>query len=448
MASSTSLLLSVFTLFSLLFWVSSSEEIENSSLTITLPLTPKFASKPSTDPMVFLQELSSASKSRAHLLKYGKTSPLVKTPLYPIDYGGHTISLSFGNPPQKLSYLVDTGSDVVWAPCTTHYECINCSFSAKDVPIFKTQLSTSLKTLSCKNPLCTSDCPRCKGNSKNCSQVCPFSIQYGAGAEAGYYLLEDLHFPQKTFHNFLVGCATIALREISTIAMGGFGQSMLSLPVQMKVKKFAYCLKSHYFDNTRNSSRLIFDYKDGDTKGLSYTPFLKNPPDTPVYYYLGVKTLMLGNKILPIPSKYLAPGSDRSGGLIIDSGFGYGYMASPVFKIVTNELKKQMSKYSRSREIEGETDFIPCYNFTGRKIDIPDLIYHFTGGATMVVPGNMYFRFIPEIGFGCFPVTTDANKTLEFTPGPSIILGNYMQVNHYIEFDLKNNRLGFREQIC
>ena len=129
---------------------------------------------------------------------------------------------------------------------------------------------------------------------------------------------------------------------------------MFSLPVQMRVKKFAYCLNSHYFDNTRNSSRLIFDYRDGDTIGLSYTPFLKKPPDSPDYYYLNVKNLTLGNKILPIPSKYLSPGSNAAGGLIIDSGFSYGYMAGPVHKIVTNELKKQMSKYRRLYASEEE----------------------------------------------------------------------------------------------
>ena len=62
----------------------------------------------------------------------------------------------------------------------------------------------------------------------------------------------------------------------------------------MGVKKFAYCLNSHDYDDTQNSSRLIFDYRDGDTKGLSYTPFLKNPPNWPVYYYLGVKDIMIG----------------------------------------------------------------------------------------------------------------------------------------------------------
>ena len=69
---------------------------------------------------------------------------------------------------------------------------------------------------------------------------------------------------------------------------------MFSLTMHMGVKKFAYCLNSHHYDNTQNSSQLILDYSDGETKGLSYTPFLKNPPNFPFYYYLGVKDIKIG----------------------------------------------------------------------------------------------------------------------------------------------------------
>ncbi|MHA4899885.1 hypothetical protein, partial [Enterococcus faecium] len=79
-------------------------------------------------------------------------------------------------------------------------------------------------------------------------------------------------------------------------------------------------------------------------------------------------------------------------------------MTGPVFKTVTNELKRQMSKYKRSREAETATGFTPCYNYTGHKsMEVPDLIYQFTGGATMVVPGKNYFVFIPEASVACFP---------------------------------------------
>ncbi|RVX06085.1 probable aspartyl protease At4g16563 [Vitis vinifera] len=448
-SSSSSLLFSVFILFSILFLASCSKD--NIPATITIPLTSTFTSKP----------LASASLSRAHHLKHGKTNPPVKTSLFPHSYGGHSISLSFGTPPQKLSFLVDTGSDVVWAPCTTDYTCTNCSFSAADpkkVPIFDPKLSSSSKILDCRNPKCVSTyfpyvhlgCPRCNGNSKHCSYACPYSTQYGTGASSGYFLLENLKFPRKTIRNFLLGCTTSAARELSSDALAGFGRSMFSLPIQMGVKKFAYCLNSHDYDDTRNSGKLILDYRDGKTKGLSYTPFLKSPPASAFYYHLGVKDIKIGNKLLRIPSKYLAPGSDGRSGVIIDSGYGgAGYMTGPVFKIVTNELKKQMSKYRRSLEAETQTGLTPCYNFTGHKsIKIPPLIYQFRGGANMVVPGKNYFGISPQESLACFLMDTNGTNALEITPDPSIILGNSQHVDYYVEYDLKNDRFGFRRQTC
>ncbi|RVX06087.1 Aspartic proteinase nepenthesin-1 [Vitis vinifera] len=321
MASFTTLLFSVFTLFSRLVLASSSKN--NIPATITIPLTPTFTKNPSTEPLLFLQHLATASMSRSHHLKHGKASPLIQTSLFPHSHGGHTIPLSFGTPPQKLSFLVDTGS---------HVRSQMCKHFLPDVHL---------------------GCPRCNGNSKKCSHACPqYTLQYGTGAASGFFLLENLDFPGKTIHKFLVGCTTSADREPSSDALAGFGRTMFSLPMQMGVKKFAYCLNSHDYDDTRNSGKLILDYSDGETQGLSYAPFLKNPPDYPFYYYLGVKDMKIGNKLLRIPGKYLTPGSDSRGGVMIDSGFAYGYMTLPVFKIVTNELKKQMSKYRRSLEAE------------------------------------------------------------------------------------------------
>ena len=459
MASSTPLLFSVFTLLSPLLLVSSSKD--NTPATITIPLTSTFTKNPSTEPLLFIQHLANASLSRAHHLKHGKTSPLRQISLFPHSYGGHSISLSFGTPPQKLSFIVDRGSHVVWAPCTTRYKCTNCSFSDADpkkVPIFNPELSSSDKIFGCRDPKCVSifspdvhlGCPRCNGNSKNCSHACPqYSLPYAIGESSGYLLLENLNFPGQTIHNFLVGCTTSSVGEVTSAALAGFGRTMFSLPMQMGVKKFAYCLNSHDYDDTRNSSKLILDYSDSETKGLSYAPFLMNPPDSPFYYYLGVEDITIGNKFLGIPSKYLAPGSDGSGGVVIDSGFWVGYMSGPVFKLATNELKRQMSKYRRSLEAETQYGVTPCYNFTGHKsIKIPDLIYHFTGGATMVVPGKNYFGVEPEISLACFFIITDGSNTLDATPDASIFLGNSQHVDYYVEFDLKNERLGFRQQTC
>ncbi|KAL6336689.1 hypothetical protein AAG906_036003 [Vitis piasezkii] len=115
---------------------------------------------------------------------------------------------------------------------------------------------------------------------------------------------------------------------------------------------------------------------------------------------------MTGDKLLRIPRKYLAPGSDRRA-----------------------ELKKQMSKYKRVIELEAATGLTLCYNFTSENsIKILDLTYQFSSRAHMVVPGKNYF--VSQLPVASFPIIADATNVLEFTPGPSIILGNSQHVDY------------------
>lgn len=170
-------------------------------------------------------------------------------------------------------------------------------------------------------PRCFPEMPSlqaCNGNSKSCSYdllLIPSSVR--RRRIIWIFSIRKPPLPEKTIRRFLIGCSTSSARQPTSDGYEGFGRSIFSLPVQMGVKKFSYCLNSHYYDDTRNSSKLILDNSDGETRGLSYTPFLKNPPDWPIYYYLGEKDIMIGNKTLAIPRNYLAPGADGSGGLMI-----------------------------------------------------------------------------------------------------------------------------------
>ncbi|KAI3707934.1 hypothetical protein L2E82_36873 [Cichorium intybus] len=59
-----------------------------------------------------LSSPSFVSVTRARLLKNPneKSSSTSKIPLFPRSYGAYSVSLSFGSPPQKLSFVMDTGS--------------------------------------------------------------------------------------------------------------------------------------------------------------------------------------------------------------------------------------------------------------------------------------------------------------------------------------------------
>ncbi|GMI96699.1 hypothetical protein like AT3G52500 [Hibiscus trionum] len=443
--------------------------------TIKVSLSP-FPHHPSSNAYQILNNLATSSVARAHHLKYYNpkanaktniTSSLLKTPLFPHSYGGYTMSLSFGTPPQPLTFIMDTGSSLSWFPCTSRYLCSQCVFPNVDpakIPIFAPKLSSSKKLVGCRNPKCSwlfgpnveSRCQDCEPTSKNCTQTCPpYLIQYGLGSTGGLLLVENLVFPQKTFQDFLVGCSIVSNRQPAGIA--GFGRSAESLPSQLGLNKFSYCLVSRRFDDTVISSNMLLETGSGTgdakTPGLSYTPFYKNQATSnrafKEFYYVTLRKIVVGDKNVKVLYSFLVPGSDGNGGTIVDSGSTFTFMERPVFELVSKEFEKQMGNYSRAREVETMSGLAPCFNISGYKsVKFPELTFQFKGGAKMVLPLANYFSFVGDDKVVCLMVITDNVVDQGSQGGPAIILGSFQQQNYYIEFDLANDRFGFAKKRC
>ncbi|KAL6342070.1 hypothetical protein AAG906_038549 [Vitis piasezkii] len=431
---------------------------------ITLPLS---ASKPSPppDPYRNLRHLVSASLIRARHLKNPKITPTSTTPLFTHSYGAYSIPLSFGTPPQTLPLIMDTGSDLVWFPCTHRYVCRNCSFSTSNPSsnIFIPKSSSSSKVLGCVNPKCgwihgskvQSRCRDCEPTSPNCTQICPpYLIFYGSGITGGIMLSETLDLPGKGVPDFIVGCSVLSTSQPAGIS--GFGRGPPSLPSQLGLKKFSYCLLSRRYDDTTESSSLVLDGESDSgekTAGLTYTPFVQNPKVAgkhafSVYYYLGLRHITVGGKHVKIPYKYLIPGADGDGGTIIDSGTTFTYMKGEIFELVAAEFEKQVQS-KRATEVEGITGLRPCFNISGLNTpSFPELTLKFRGGAEMELPLANYVAFLGGDDVVCLTIVTDGAAGKEFSGGPAIILGNFQQQNFYVEYDLRNERLGFRQQSC
>ncbi|XP_021892527.1 probable aspartyl protease At4g16563 [Carica papaya] len=448
-----------------------------SNATITIPLS--FSTKfPSSDPVQILNHLATASLTRAQRLKLPKkiqtndtatlSSSLVKTPLFAHSYGGYSISLSFGTPPQTVPFVFDTGSSLVWFPCTSRYLCSKCFFPNIDpnqIPAFIPKLSSSSKLVGCQNLKCSwifgsdlqSRCQGCDPNLRNCTQACPpYILQYGLGSTAGLLLSETLDFPDQTVPNFLVGCSILSSRQPAGIA--GFGRNPESLPSQMRLKKFSYCLVSRRFDETPVSSNLVLETGSGKAhdkiRDVSYTPFLKNPSVSNIafqdYYYVSLRKIIIGDKHVKIPYSLLVPGPDGNGGTIVDSGSTFTFMERPVFEAVAKEFEAQMRNFSRSTAVETQSGLSPCFNISGEKsMRVPKLIFQFKGGAKMVLPSSNYLAFIGKPAAVCLMIVSDnAVDESAGSLGPAIILGNFQQQNFYVEFDLGKQRFGFAKQRC
>ncbi|KAF5447444.1 hypothetical protein F2P56_032998 [Juglans regia] len=444
------------------------------SSTTTSVQVSHFHETPPPLPYQNLNFLASSSLSRAHHLKDPRTNPPTTTasPLFSHSYGAYSISLSFGTPPQTLYFVFDTGSDFTWFPCTHRYLCKNCSFSSTRSPplSFIPKLSSSSKILGCLNPKCSwihrsnFQCKDCKPSSKNCTQICPpYLIFYGSGTTGGISLSETLNLPNRTVHDFLVGCSVFSSEQPAGIA--GFGRGPPSFPSQLGLNKFSYCLLSHRFDDTTKSSSLVLDTDpdSGKDHGLSYTPFVKNPqvsqhPALSVYYYLALRQISVGGRRVKIPYKYLTPQPGGNGGTIVDSGTTFTYMSRDVFELVAAEFERQLQeiKYERAVGAEARTGLRPCINVPHRILDgvsLPELRFHFKGGAEMVLPLDNYFAFVRDDGGGasalCLTVVTQGVAgERQLSGGPSIILGNFQMQNFYVEYDLAKDRFGFRRQSC
>lgn len=409
--------------------------------------------------------MASISLARAHRIKNPNENAAVSnttTPLLPRSYGAYSISLSFGTPPKSLPFVFDTGSNFVWFPCTRNYLCQNCS--ASPIPTFIPKDSSSAKRVGCLNPKCgwihektvinnrCQDCP--SPNSKKCTQICPpYIIIYGSGLTSGIALLDTLDLPNKKIPNFLVGCSILSSHTPSGIA--GFGRGLVSLPSQLGIKRFSYCLISHRFDDSGYSSSLVLDSESNSDKksgNLSYTPMLKNPKvrgksSLSEYYYVSLRKISVGGKKVRIPYENLVPNSDGKGGTIVDSGTTFTILSYQVFELVISEFIKQMKLYKRAEKIEFLTGLRPCYNLSSeyKKIEFPEMKFHFKGGAEMKLPLANYFSLVGDKDdVVCLTMIADENES----SGPSIILGNFQMQNFHVEYDLKNERFGFRQQLC
>lgn len=420
-----------------------------------------------SDPYQGLTHLASTSLARAHHLKNPQNAPTSTTTLSPYN-GAYSISLSFGTPPQSVPMVMDTGSSFSWLPCTKRYVCRNCSVSSQNISTFIPKQSSSSKIVGCKNPKCgwihksfdpNSSCQDCQQSETNCTQICPpYIILYGLGSTGGIPMVETLTMPHKKIENFLIGCSLFSSNQPAGVA--GFGRGISSLPSQLGLKKFSYCLVSHKFDNTPKSSFLSMDSESDSgrkTESLSYTPLLRNPgrPGNSAlseYYYVSLRKITVGGKKVKVPYQQLIPDSDGNCGTIVDSGSTFTYMNKAVFNVVADAFSEQVKGYKRAESVESLTGLRPCFDITGYKdVRIPELKLHFKGGAEMELPLENYFFVVSDNRSSVLCLTVVTDNTLlspELLSGPSVILGNFMMQNFHVEFDLRNERLGFRQQSC
>ncbi|KAJ6813857.1 aspartic proteinase nepenthesin-1-like [Iris pallida] len=344
---------------------------------------------------------------------------------YPSD-GEYAIDLGIGTPPQPISGVLDTGSDLVWTQCNTCAPCLS-----QPLPLYDPLQSSSYSAILCSNKLCKALSPyQCAAPN------CFYSYGYGDGTTSrGSLATETFTFSSAKKARLAFGCGLINGGSINnSTGVFGFGRGPLSIVSQLGIGKFSYCLTSP-FDNKFSRSPLFFGSLARLSGGshIKTTPLVTYPPPAlPSFYYLSLKGITVGSKFVQSPPVKFS--QDGSGGTIIDSGNSILQLHQVLFEGVLTAFQSQTKiPYVNGSSMDaGEI----CFNSTSGRDPVPKFIFNFEG-ADMDLPRENYMTY--DGGLLC---------VMAFNGGDSSSIGNTNTVNMHILYDLKNNLLSFEPAKC
>ncbi|XP_071702135.1 aspartyl protease family protein 2-like [Rutidosis leptorrhynchoides] len=373
--------------------------------------------------------------------------------------GEYFMDVFIGTPPKHFSLILDTGSDLNWIQCTPCYDCFEQNGSHYDP-----NQSSSYRNISCNDHRCglvTSPDPARLCKPESGAQSCPYFYWYGDSSNTtGDFATETftvnlttnvdglkLVHEEVRAENVMFGCGHWN-RGLFHGAAGllGLGRGPLSFASQLQSlygHSFSYCLVDRD-SNSSVSSKLIF----GEDKGLLNHPKLnftslvggtEAPVD--VFYYVHVKSIIVGGETLDIPENTWDLSPDGFGGTIIDSGTTLSYFADPAYNIIK---KSFLEKVKRFPLVHDFPILEPCYNVSGvvdYKKYLPSFGILFNDGAVWNFPvENYFFKLDPE-EIVCLAILGTPRSALS-------IIGNYQQQNFHIMYDTKKSRLGFAPTRC
>nr|KYP38769.1 Aspartic proteinase nepenthesin-2 [Cajanus cajan] len=369
--------------------------------------------------------------------------------------GEYFIDMFIGTPPKHVWLILDTGSDLTWIQCDPCYDCFE-----QNGPLYNPKDSNSYRNITCYDHQCQLvPSPDPIQPCKDENQTCPYFYGYADGSNTtGDFALEtftvNLTWPNNGKEKFkhvvdmMFGCGHWNKGFFhGADGILGLGRGPLSFASQMQSiygHSFSYCL-TDIFSNTSTSSKLVF----GEDKELlnnhnnfNFTSLLdgeESPDDT--FYYLRIKSIMVGGEVLDIPEQtWNWSTQGAGGGTIIDSGSTLAFFPDPAYGIIKEAFEKRIKLHQVS-----EDGFImsPCYNVSGaQQLELPEFGIHFADGAVWNFPAENYFYQYEPNEVICLAIIKTPNHS------QVTIIGNLLQQNFHILYDVKRSRLGYSPRKC
>ncbi|CAI0466339.1 unnamed protein product [Linum tenue] len=347
--------------------------------------------------------------------------------------------------PVKLA--LDLGGQYLWVDCEQGY----VSSSYKPAPCGSAQCSLA-NSKSCTIACLPSPRPGCNNNTCGLMPENTVVTRTSPSGQFGQDVVSiqstDGSNPGKIVKvpNFLFTCgATFLLDGLAkgVKGMAGLGRNKISMPSRFSAafsfhRKFAVCL-------TAGKGAVFFG--DGPyvmlpnidiSKSLIFTPRDGEPSAD---YFIGVKSIKIDDKAIPLNKTLLSINKQGYGGTKISTTyFPYTAMHTSIYDSLIKEFTKRMQSQGVKR-VESVAPFEACFNSTGifgtRQIDL------------VLQSSNVYWRIF---GANSMVQVKSGVLCLGFVDGgvnprTAIVIGGHQVEDNLLQFDLAASRLGFSSSL-
>ncbi|KZV41342.1 hypothetical protein F511_36541 [Dorcoceras hygrometricum] len=364
-----------------------------------------------------------------------------------------TVSLAVGSPPQQVTMVLDTGSELSW---------LHCKKTAATPTFFGPQTSTSYRTIPCSSSTCVTrtrdfTIPVSCDANKLCHVVLSYadmsSVEGNLALETFRIDSESSSMTQMVFGCMDSSSTTTPEEDSKTTGLIGLNRGALSFVSQMGYPQFSYCISGSGSTGVLLFGAASFPW----LRPLNYTPMVQMSAPLPYFdrvaYTVQLEGIRVSNTILPLPKSAYEPDHTGAGQTMVDSGTQFTFLLGSAYTALKNEFLRQTRGILRPYEdpefvFQGAMDL--CYRVELSRAGLPPLpsVNLMFRGSELTVSGEKLLYRVPGMTRGSDGIFCFTFGNSDLLGVEAYVIGHHHQQDIWMEFDLANSRVGWAEFRC
>ncbi|XP_022865851.1 aspartic proteinase PCS1-like [Olea europaea var. sylvestris] len=362
-----------------------------------------------------------------------------------------TVSLTVGSPPQQVTMVLDTGSELSW---------LHCNKTPTTPLTLNPSLSSTYRAIPCLSPTCRTK-TRDFTDPVSCDSkgLCHATLSYADSSSfegnlaSDTFNIDNSDLPGTVFGCMDMGFSSNIEEDSKTTGLIGMNRGSLSFVSQMGFSKFSYCISGHDSSGILLLGEAHFPW----LKPLNYTPLVQISTPLPYFdrvaYTVQLQGISVSGKILPLPKSTFEPDHTGAGQTMVDSGTQFTFLLGPAYTALRNEFLNQTRGVLRKLEdpnfvFQGAMDL--CYRIEQNRRVLPPLpsVNLIFRGVEMSVTGEKLLYKVGGASRGSDSIYCFTFGNSDLLGVEAYIIGHHHQQNLWMEFDLANSRVGLAEFRC